>query len=211
MDVKNVYNSTIAKTVIANFEKRGIEGRYFENSKSLISFIKDFIPAGSLVSWGGSMTLEDSGVLDFLRKGNYKVLDRDTAETPEKLSQLCKDSFFCDYYFSGTNAITMDGKLVNIDGRGNRVAAMSFGPKFVVVVAGMNKIAPTEEDAITRAKNKAAVLNSIRLSKKVPCVSSGKCEDCLDPGCICSYTVITRKSSVEGRIKVFLVGENLGY
>ena len=211
MDVKNRYNSVIAEKLICNFKQRGIEGYYFENSNSLIPFLKDLIPAGSLVSWGGSVTLKDTGVLEFLKKGNYKTVDRDTAETPEKLLQLNINAFSADYYFTGTNAITMDGKLVNIDGRGNRIAAMSYGPKNVIVVSGINKVVPDEEEALSRIKNYAAPLNAMRLSKETPCVSSGKCECCFEPGCICSYTVITRRSHTPGRLKVFLVGETLGY
>ena len=211
MDVKNVYNKVIAEKLICNFNQRGIEGHYFENSKSLIPFLKELVPAGSLVAWGGSMTLEETGVLDFLRKGNYKVIDRDTAENPEKLLQLNINAFSADYYFAGTNAITMDGKLVNIDGRGNRIAAMSYGPKNVIVVSGINKIVADEEEALLRIKNYAAPLNAIRLSKTTPCVSSGECECCFDSGCICSYTVITRRSHTPGRLKVFIVGEALGY
>ncbi len=211
MDVKNVYSAVIAEKVICSFEQRGIEGHFFDSSKSLISFIKDLVSKDSLVSWGGSITLNDTGILDFLRKGNYKILDREAAETPEKLMQLYRDSFSSDYYFTGTNAITMDGKLVNIDGRGNRVAAMSYGPKNVIVVAGINKIVLNEKEALSRVKNYAAPLNSIRLSKATPCVSTGKCEDCFEPGCICSYIVVTRRSPIKGRIKVLLVGETLGY
>ena len=213
MDVKNVYNTVIAERVIIGLEQAGFEGHYFENTKSMITFLKDFVPNGSLVSWGGSITLDETGVIEFLKKGNYKVLDREAAaaESQEKLMQLYIDTFSADFYFTGTNAITMDGKLVNLDGRGNRVAAMTFGPKNVIVVAGVNKIVANEQEAISRIRNCAAPLNAIRLSKKAPCVSSGKCEDCFDAGCICSYTVITRRSPVKGRIKVFLIGENLGY
>ncbi|MCL2294093.1 MAG: lactate utilization protein [Spirochaetes bacterium] len=210
-DVKKTYNAAIAGKLICSFRQRGIEGHYFEDSKSLIPFLKDLIPAGSLVSWGGSMTLNETGVLDFLRKGKYKVLDRDAAETPEKLAELYIESFSADYYFTSANAITLDGMLVNIDGRGNRVAAMCYGPKNVIVIAGINKVAADEKEAISRIRNHAAPLNAIRLSKVTPCVSSGICENCFDPGCICSYTVITRKSNIPDRIKVFLVGEDLGY
>ncbi|MCL2792016.1 MAG: lactate utilization protein [Spirochaetaceae bacterium] len=213
MEVKNVYNAIIAEKIICNFEQGGIEGRYFDTTKSMFTFLKDFIPKGSLVSWGGSITLGETGILEFLRKGNFKVLDREVAaaESQEKLMQLYVDAFASDYYFTSTNAITMDGKLVNIDGRGNRVAAMSFGPKNVIVVAGMNKIVANEQEAISRIRNYAAPLNAIRLSKKASCVSSGRCDDCFESGCICSFTVITRRSPIKGRIKVFLIGENFGY
>jgi len=212
-DAKKVYNAAVAEKVICKFEEAGIEGRYFETSKSMLAFVKEIVPDGSFLSWGGSITLRETGILEFLRSGKFKILDREAtaAESQEKLIQMYIDTFSTDFYFTSTNAITMDGELVNIDGRGNRIAAMSFGPKNVIVVAGMNKVVATVEDAISRAKNYAAPLNSMRLAKKTSCASTGRCDDCFESGCICSYTVITRRSPVKGRIKVFLVGETLGY
>ena len=110
-----------------------------------------------------------------------------------------------------TNAITTDGQLVNIDGTGNRVAALIWGPKQVIVLAGMNKVCPTLEDAYRRVKNIASPPNCIRLNRKTPCAATGICGDCLSPDCICSQTVLTRRSGIPGRIKVILIGEQLGY
>ena len=213
MEARKVYNTVVAEKVISSLERGGIEGHYFENIQSVFTFLKDLVPVGSVVTWGGSTSLNNTGILDFLKKGNFKVLDREAAatESQEKLLQLYVDSFAADFYFTSTNAITMDGKLINIDGRGNRVSAMLFGPKNVIVVVGINKVVANEQEGIFRARNVAGPLNAIRLGKKAPCVSSGICEECYDSGCICSYTVITRRSPVKGRIKVLLVGENIGY
>ncbi len=211
MDAKKMYYAAVSEKVLKHFERRGIEGHYFDNSKLLLDFLKELIPENSVVSWGGSMTLEETGTMDLLKSGKYKAIDRETADTPEKLIQAYRDALSSDYYFMSSSAITMDGKLLNIDGTGNRVAAICCGPSYVVVVAGMNKIATDEEAAMDRIKNYAAPLNVMRLSKNTPCASTGKCEHCVSPASICSHTVITRRSAVIGRIKVLLVGEDLGF
>lgn len=210
-EIKENYYSTVAGKLIEKFERRGIEGHYFKNSASLVDFVKKLIPEKSSVSWGGSMTLLGTGVLDYLKTSNFNLIDREKADTPEKILQIYRDAFSADYYFTGSNAITMDGKLVNIDGTGNRVAAICCGPSFVLVVAGMNKVVKDEVSAMDRIKNFAAPMNSARLSRVTPCVDSGKCEHCLAPECICSQTVITRRSGIKGRIKVLLVGETHGF
>ena len=211
MEPKKMYYAAAAEKVLKQFEKRGIEGHYFNDKESLLTFLKTLVPEGSTVSWGGSMSVRETGALDFIKNGNFKTIDREKADTPEKLVQSFRDALSSDYYFMGSSAITMDGKLVNIDGTGNRVAALCYGPSFVIVIAGMNKIVKDETSAMDRVKNYAAPINVMRLSKNTPCASSGKCEHCLSPGCICSYTVITRRSPVLGRIKVLLVGEELGF
>jgi hypothetical protein len=110
-----------------------------------------------------------------------------------------------------SNAITMDGKLVNIDGRGSRLAPFIYGPDYVIVLSGMNKVVRDEESAVERVKHLASPINCIRLDRETPCTKTGECSDCLSPDCICTHTVITRRSHVEGRLKVFLIGEELGY
>ncbi|MCP5514017.1 MAG: lactate utilization protein [Spirochaetales bacterium] len=211
MDAKKMYYAAVSEKVLKHFERRGIEGHYFDNSKLLLDFLKELIPENSVVSWGGSMTLKETGTMDLLKSGKYKTIDRETADTPEKLNQIFRDALSSDYYFMSSSAITMDGKLLNIDGTGNRVAAICCGPSYVIVVAGMNKIATDEAAAMDRIKNYAAPINVMRLSKNTPCASTGRCEHCVSPGSICSHTVITRRSAVIGRIKVLLVGEDLGF
>ncbi|MDX9800656.1 MAG: lactate utilization protein [Spirochaetia bacterium] len=211
MDAKKMYYTAVSGKVLKEFDRRGIEGRYFDNSKLLLDFLKDLIPENSVVSWGGSMTLKESGTVDLLKSGKYKTIDRKTADTPEKLLQVYRDALSSDYYFMSSSAITMDGKILNIDGTGNRVAAICCGPSHVIVVAGMNKVVTDEAAAMDRIKNYAAPINVMRLSRDTPCASTGKCEHCVSSGSICSYTVITRRSPVIGRIKVMLVGEELGF
>ncbi len=211
MEVKKIYFAAAAEKILKQFEKRGIEGHYFDDTSAMLAFVKQLIPDESVVAWGGSMSLKESGVHDFLKSGKFRAIDREKADTPEKLIKSYRDALSSDYYFMSSNAVTMDGKLLNIDGTGNRVAALCYGPANVIVIAGMNKVARDEDAAMERMKNYAAPMNVMRLSKNTPCASSGKCEHCLSPGCICSYTVVTRRSPVAGRIKVLLVGEELGY
>lgn len=140
-----------------------------------------------------------------------KLLDRDTVKSDEEKRMVHYETFNCDYYLMSSNAITQDGKLVNIDGNGNRIAALIYGPANVIIIAGMNKITADEDSAIKRIRNYTAPLNSLRLSKYTPCTRTGSCEECLSDDCICCQVLVTRKSSHKKRIKVILVGEELGF
>ena len=157
------------------------------------------------------MSVKDAGILEYLRSGNFKTIDREKAQNPEEVAAAYRAALTADYYFMSSNAITMDGKLLNIDGTGNRVAALCYGPRYVVIVAGMNKVVHDESSAMDRVKNYASPMNVMRLSKNTPCAQTAKCEHCLSPESICSHTVITRRSPVPGRIKVLLAGEELGF
>jgi L-lactate utilization protein LutB len=142
----------------------------------------------------------------------YKVIDRDKAASPEERTELMRQALLCDTYLTGTNALTEDGQLVNVDGNGNRVAAMTFGPKQVIVVAGMNKVQKTLETACARARTIAAPVNVQRFQDlKTPCNETGACADCLSPDSICSFIVHTRLCKPKGRIKVILIGKDLGF
>ena len=207
--VKQNYKN-LSENLFKEFSKRNMEFKYFENSEALINYLKTLIPENSVVSWGGSMTLSETGVSDFLKSGKFKALDRSKASSPEEHHKIYHDALSADYYFMSSNAVTMDGKLVNIDATGNRVAALCYGPENVVVIAGMNKVVRDEETAISRIKNYACPVNAIRISRNTPCSKTGKCSDCLG-NTICSHTVITRYVYPEGRIKLFLVGDNYGY
>ena len=159
------------------------------------------------------MTLETLGLTKRLHEcGRYEVLDRDQTTTPEDRYDATRRAFLCDNYLTSVNAISEDGQLVNVDGNGNRVAAIAFGPKRVIVVAGMNKVVKTLDDAVSRARNFASPTNVQRVPNIVtPCKSTGACEDCKSPDCICTYIVTTRISRPARRIKVVLVGETLGF
>ena len=154
--------------------------------------------------------LADENVRAFLAQEGYTLIDRDTAKDPAEKQALMHQALNCGTFLMSSNAISKDGQLVNIDGMGNRVAAMCYGPRQVVVIAGMNKVLGTLDDAIARARNIAAPANAQRFGLKTPCGLTGQCGDCTSPDCICSYVVVTRNSMVHERIKVILVGEDLG-
>lgn len=201
-----------AATIIKALEKRNMKGYYCPDCASAVKQASELIPDGASVSFGGSMSLGESGVMDMLRsRTDIRLLDRSKAKTPEETKKLYHDALSSDVYFMSSNAITLDGELINIDGNGNRVAALIYGPERVVLIVGMNKVTPTVEDGIHRVHNIATPANCIRLNKQTPCAATGVCHDCLSPDCICSQTVITRRSSVPERIIVILVGEALGY
>ena len=209
--VRSEYYLACADKIIAAMKTRQMECIYFENRKDMLEYLKAVIPAKATAAWGGSMTLKDSGVIDLLRGGLCKIIDRDAAKTPEEAHKCMHQAFNADCYFLSANAITMDGKLVNIDGNGKRVAALIYGPKDVYVIAGMNKVVKDEDAAMDRIKNMAAPMNAMRLTTGAPCTKTGNCMHCKGSGTICCHTVVTRYSRHPGRIKVLLVGEELGY
>lgn len=212
MEPKQIHYGKQAATIIKNLEKRRMEGYYCATAAEAKEKALSLIGAGSSVSFGGSMTLEECGVLDVLRKReDIKLYDRDRAKTPDEVGVIYRQAFSADTFLMSTNAITLDGELINIDGRGNRVAALIFGPAQVIVIAGMNKVTTDETAGIARVRNMASPANCIRLNKNTPCSVTGRCGDCYGEESICSQLVVTRRSSEEGRIKVILVGEELGY
>lgn len=211
MSIKKEYYKNLANTVLKGFQKRFMEGYYCESIEEAKKLALSFVSEGSKVSFGGSVTLEGTGVLAELRsREDITLYDRATATTPEENKQIMHDALSCDYYFMSSNAITVDGELVNIDGNGNRVAALIYGPDNVVILAGMNKIVKNVEEGISRTRNVASPQNCIRLDKDTPCKVNGVCGNCLKDT-ICDQIVITRASRVPNRIKVILVGEELGF
>lgn len=197
--------------IIANLKKGNMEGYFYEDSASCVRAILDMIPDGSSISWGGSASVQESGMMDALKNGSYELIDRSLAKTPEEQREIYGRTVMSDYYFMSTNAITYEGELVNIDGNGNRVACLIHGPRHVIIIAGMNKITTTLEGAFERARTMACPPNAVRLDKKTPCAATGKCGNCLSPDCFCNQIVVTRRSGHTGRIKVFLVAEDLGF
>lgn len=197
--------------IIANLKKRNMEGYFYEDSASCVRAILDLIPDGSSISWGGSASVQESGMMDALKNGSYELIDRSLAKTPEEQREIYGRTIMSDYYFMSTNAITYEGELVNIDGNGNRVACLIHGPRHVIIIAGMNKVTTTLEGAFERARTMACPPNAVRLDKKTPCAATGKCGNCLSPDCFCNQIVVTRRSGHTGRIKVFLVAEDLGF
>lgn len=209
--VKNRY-SKLGPKIVEALKSRQFDAYYFDDRAEAIEKIVSLIPKEHQVSWGGSMTVASLGIQERLAKKGYSLLDRDKAETPEERAEIARRALLCDTYLSGTNAISEDGQLVNIDGFGNRVAAMIFGPKQVIVVAGMNKVAKTLFDAVSRARNIAAPVNVQRFPNlQTPCNTTGTCADCKSADTICSFFVTTRFCKPAGRIKVVLIGEDLGF
>ncbi|MEE8553548.1 MAG: lactate utilization protein [Desulfobacterales bacterium] len=164
------------------------------------------------ISWGGSMTFTASGLYDALKNYNeVKVIDTyDTSIPQEEMLERRRQALLTDLFITGTNAVTESGQLVNLDMIGNRIAALTFGPKFVIVMLGRNKIVKDVKAAMDRIKNYTAPANAMRLDKKTPCAETSYCDECKSPGRICNTWTITEKSFPKGRVKVILINENLG-
>lgn len=203
---------TKVKRTMENLEKNNMEAYYVEEFPALIEKIEELINPGDTVSVGGSMTLFETGIIDYLRCGKYEFLDRyKPGLKPEEIKEIFRKSFFANNYFTSTNALTEAGELYNVDGNGNRVAAMLYGPDKVIVIAGINKIVKNIEEAIERNEKKVAPANCRRLNRNTPCVKTGFCTDCSSPDRICNeYTVIKRQGA-KGRIKIIIVAKELGY
>lgn len=200
-----------AQSIIKNLEKRNMEGRYFETAAECKKAILAEIPAGSIIGWGGSESLRECGLLDAIQNGSYELLDRSSAKTPEEARQIYARTVLADYFLMSTNAITLEGELINIDGGANRVACLAHGPSHVIIVAGMNKVVHDVKSGVDRVRNEASPANAIRLNRNLPCAATGACHDCLSPECFCCQILVTRRSMQPGRIEVCLVGEELGY
>lgn len=211
MSDKKTALSRQAGSIIKNLEKRNMQGYYFETADACIQAILADIPSGSIIGWGGSESLKECGLLEAIHSGSYELLDRSAAKTPEESRQIYARTVLADYFLMSSNAITLEGELINIDGNGNRVACLIQGPSHVIVVAGMNKIVPDVKSGIARVRNMACPANAIRLKRQLPCAETGVCHDCFSPECFCCQIVVTRRSMHPGRIKVYLVGEELGY
>lgn len=210
MTVLKSFYETQGATIIKALEKRGMEGHYCPDSKSAVDLILSLIPEKSTVTWGGSESLKECGLMDALAAAPVELWDRSKVADEDKKAFLRK-AFSADYYLMSSNAITLDGQLVNIDGTGNRVAALSYGPEHVILVVGMNKVAPDLDAAIARAHNMAAPPNTMRLNLNTPCTKTGTCHNCLSPDKICNILHVQHFNRFPGRIQVILVGESLGF
>ncbi len=211
MTPKQTAFQAAAESTIKNLNKRNMEGYFFSDSASCVKAITDMIEDGSIIGWGGSESVIECGLMDAVKSGNYQLIDRTTAKSPEESREIFSRTVLADYYLMGTNAITYDGELINIDGNGNRVACLIHGPKNVIIVVGMNKFVADVESGYKRVRNTATPANAKRLNRNTSCLHTGKCENCFTPDCLCNQIVVTRRSGVAGRIKVFIVGEELGY
>ncbi|GHU44849.1 hypothetical protein FACS1894111_12720 [Clostridia bacterium] len=212
MNPKQIHQENLANTIISNLKKRQMEGYYCPTATEATNLSLSFLNENDNVAFGGSMTLEECGLLARLKeRKDIHLHDRFAVESKEEVQEVYVQTLLADYYFLSSNAITTEGELVNIDGFGNRVSSLIFGPKNVVVLLGMNKVTANIKEAYQRIKRLAAPANCNRLEKKTPCATSGICGDCYNSDCICSQIVITRRSTIPNRIKVILIGEELGY
>ena len=205
-------NQKLAEKMIKNLKRRNMEAFYCPTGKNAVEKVSELIADGSTVTWGGTATVRDLGIPQTLKnRSTLNVLDRDTVETPEEKVQMYLKAFTSDVYLTSANAISEDGVIVNIDGNGNRVAAITWGPKKVIFVVGLNKVAQTVEAALARARSIASPVNAQRFDIKTPCRIDGRCHNCNSPESICSYVHFLRNSRTKGRHVVVLVGEDLGY
>ena len=211
-DHGKTYYKKLAEKIMPAITKRRMEASFSETAAKAKDEVLAMIPAGSSVYRCGSQSLVEMGLWDALNaRGDVEVIDPYIAPTMEENVARRMKGMTADIMICSTNAITMDGKLVNLDGSGNRVAAMCFGPKKVIIVTGMNKVTPDLDTAMARVKHHAAVVNNIRLNFKNPCVETGYCHDCNTPSRICNMWSIIEGHMNQNRIHVKLVGEDLGY
>lgn len=211
MTPKEQRNELLHKTLLKNLERRHFEAYYCPTAAEAIEKALSLMPAGSSVTWGGSMTIRDMGLTQAVKNGDYHVIDRDTAKDPAEMREMMRQGLLTDFYLTSTNAITEDGILVNIDGNGNRVASICYGPNHVIVLCGLNKVAQDLDAAVKRVRGYVAPVNSMRFMGKTPCAADGVCHNCISPECICNQVLITRVCRPAGRIKVILIGEDWGY
>lgn len=203
-------NEKLIERTIENLKRNNMEAVLVQNEAELIEKLDELIIKGSVVSVGGSMTLFEMGVIDYLRNGNFEFLDRyDSKLSPEELKRLYRKTFSADTYLCSTNALTEQGELLNVDGNGNRVAAMLYGPDQVIVICGVNKIVKDLKEAEERIKKIAAPVNAKRLNKNTPCTKVGYCMDCNSDRICCDYVIMKKQRN--NRIKVIIVKKELGY
>ena len=211
MNVREMRNEVLANRVVKNLESRNMEAYFVKTKEEALKKALELIPEGSSISWGGTASAKEIGLLAAVHEGNYEVYDREEVQTPELKNEIAHKALDCDFFIGSTNALAENGVMVNIDGNANRVAAFAFGPKNVLLIVGMNKVVKSEEDAMSRARNEAAPINAQRFGLDTPCSKNGMCYDCKSPDCICCQILITRYSRAAKRIKVILVDENLGF
>lgn len=201
-------NNLVASKVIQELESRNMSGYYAKDKEEALKIALSLIPEGSSVARGGSMSVNEIGLADALINGNYNYCNRDEATDKRAAELFAYDS---DVFIGSANAITEDGILVNIDGNSNRVSAIAYGPRKVVLVVGINKLCADVDSAIKRARNEAAPINAQRFGLNTPCTKTGACMNCKSPDTICCQFLITRFSRHKDRIHVILVNDNLGF
>ncbi len=200
------------KRAIQNLQKNNMAGYYTSSQQELLSLLSTLLVEGERIGCADSVTLEQTGVFEYLRSGKFTFYDKHQPDlTSEEKRQIYIKNFDADTFITGTNAVTTDGQLFNIDGNGSRVAPMIYGPKQVIVVVGVNKLVDTVEQAVSRTRQVAAPLDAKRLNKDTPCVKLGRCIDCKHEHRICNDFVLISRQFIKDRIKVIFVEGTYGY
>ncbi len=201
-----------ALRTVEALKKNQMDAYYVHTSAEAVELVESLIAPNSVVTMGGSMTISETGIDKLVKNGNYQFLDRARPGiTPEEAQAVMRQAFTADVYLSSSNAVTENGELFNIDGNGNRVAAITYGPKSVIIVVGYNKITQDIVEARNRVKRIASPTNAKRVNAKTPCVTTGICSDCNAPDRICATEVLTGFQRIANRIKVIIVDEVLGF
>ena len=198
--------------MIKAFNQNNMQITFVDNFEQLHNYLKRYLCNQKTIALGGSMTLFETGVIDLIRQSDVILYDRyEEGLSREQMQEVFRKAFTSDIFITSANALTTDGCLYNVDGNGNRVAAMIYGPKEVIVIAGKNKIFENETEAINHIKTISAPANAVRLNKKTPCTKTGVCMDCLSPERICSsYVKLGYQGNID-RIKIVVVNQDLGY
>lgn len=204
-------NELLAQKVIKGLESRNMSGYYAASKEEALKKALEIIPEGSSVTMGGAMSAYEIGLVDAIKAGNYRFIDRENAKTPEEKRKAMLEGYDADFFLSSANAMTDDGVLVNIDGNSNRVSMIAQGPKKVLFIIGMNKVTSDIDSAMKRARNVAAPINAQRFGLSTPCSKLGTCMNCKSPDTICCQFLITRFSRHTDRIHVILVNDDLGF
>ena len=210
-DVKRAARRTTAERIIKKLAIRNMTGHYRDTAAEAVELARGLVEPGQSVTWGGSVSFSESGIKAALEADGHCMIDRSQAATPEEQDAMWREQVGADWFFMGTNAITLDGELINIDGNANRLALLLHGPKHVCVIAGMNKVVTDVESGLKRIRTVTCPLNAARLHTGTPCELAGVCSNCHAEKCMCCQEVITRHSRHDGRIHVILVGEDLGF
>jgi L-lactate utilization protein LutB len=215
MEAREWHERLSVENTLGALERNGFDVVYYPSAEEALVGVLEMVPEGASVGLGGSVTLREMGLVDALEARGVEVANHWKAgregASPEEVMAIRRAHINSDVFITSTNAVSETGALVNIDGTGQRVAAMIFGPKKVIVVAGVNKITGDLEEGLWRASNIAAPMNARRLHPKTPCAETGECSDCMVPGRICGITTIIHRRPRRTPFTVVLVGEKLGY